>query len=198
VCVCVCVCVCVGVHFRRYVSVTLVQSLPTLCVHAGVMVTASHNPKCDDGYKVYAGNGSQIISPVDKQIADLILANLQPWGAVVDDYKHCDEKKLEANPLLKDVTVEAQNAYFAALKTRLCRFGPENAASANDSSKHRKMVYTAMHGVGTPFAVRAFEAFSLPALIQTKEMCQPDPDFPLAPYPNPEEGKGLSCTSCTT
>ena len=54
-----------------------------------------------------------------------------------------------------------------------------------------KFVYTAIHGVGTPIATRAFDTFSLKPFISTKEQSEPNPDFPTVVYPNPEEGKGF-------
>ena len=53
-----------------------------------------------------------------------------------------------------------------------------------------KFVYTAMHGVGTPFAKRAFEVFGLPPFISVDKQIKPDPDFSTVEFPNPEEGKG--------
>jgi phosphoglucomutase len=53
-----------------------------------------------------------------------------------------------------------------------------------------KFVYTAMHGVGTPYAKRSFEVFGLKPFIPVKEQVEPDPDFPTVAFPNPEEGKG--------
>jgi phosphoglucomutase len=62
--------------------------------------------------------------------------------------------------------------------------------SEDNANSKVKFVYTAMHGVGTPFAERAFEAFKLQPFIPVKEQVTPDPDFPTVAFPNPEEGKG--------
>jgi phosphoglucomutase len=62
--------------------------------------------------------------------------------------------------------------------------------SDDNAKSNVKFVYTAMHGVGTPFAERAFDAFKLAPFIPVKEQVKPDPDFPTVAFPNPEEGKG--------
>jgi phosphomannomutase len=74
----------------------------------GVMVTASHNPKADNGFKVYWSNGSQIIPPHDANIASAIDANLQPWQTY-------DIDGVTSHPLLKNVTDEIADAYFTAI-----------------------------------------------------------------------------------
>jgi hypothetical protein len=75
-----------GIPVVLYSRFAFTPLVPFGIVHtgavAGVMVTASHNPKQDNGYKVYAGNGAQIVSPVDKRIATAILGNLEPWADV--------------------------------------------------------------------------------------------------------------------
>jgi phosphomannomutase len=144
---------------------------------AGVMVTASHNPKVDNGYKVYWENGSQIIPPHDFEIAASIKKSLQPWG-------ECDTSSIRQSDLVVDATEEITAEYLGAMKTSFCRHFEANQKSP------LKIVYTPMHGVGHAFAKKAFELFGLPAYIPVEKQLHPDPDFPTVAFPNPEEGKG--------
>jgi phosphomannomutase len=151
------------------------------------MVTASHNPRQDNGYKVYGGNGAQIIPPTDEGIAAAILAHQAPWaayGGAVDGGS--GEAALLAHPLVEDpAPLVAQ--YTAALSGALCRHAAENADPA---LPRPGITYTAMHGVGRPFAVAAFAAFGHPPFTPVAAQVEPDAAFPTVEYPNPEEGKG--------
>lgn len=148
---------------------------------AGVMVTASHNPKADNGYKVYWANGSQIIPPHDAGIADKITDNLAPWRLYDDSL----ESLQQAFPtLLENPREELTKRYFELVRERSCRF-PE--ANANTSLK---IAYTAMHGVGHAFTSRSFAAFDHKPYVQVQAQLLPDPEFPTVAFPNPEEGKG--------
>ena len=136
----------------------------------GIMVTASHNPGSDNGYKVYIGGtvdgvnyrGSQIISPADKQISAEIekikslktIARAQTWEILSEDIveKYVDQTKALA-PRPGDL----------------------------------KIVYTAMHGVGTKTLQRVFHRAGFPSLILVAAQAQPDPNFPTLAFPNPEE-----------
>ncbi|XP_073813716.1 phosphoglucomutase 2 [Musca autumnalis] len=149
---------------------------------AGVMVTASHNPKEDNGYKVYWGNGAQIISPHDKGIQQSILENLEPkeesWNT--DFLKNCD--------LLEDPFEEMYASYYKTLLQHI----PQSFKDINKKQKDLgeiKFVYTAMHGVGWPYVEKAFEEANLPALLPVEEQKEADPEFPTVKFPNPEEGK---------
>lgn len=143
---------------------------------AGVMVTASHNPKDDNGFKVYWSNGAQIIPPNDVGIAEAIQANLKPW--------HTDYKLDTTNPLFVDASAEIMDSYFGQISARYCRLREQNKAAA------LKVTYTAMHGVGARYVTRALAAFDLPPYIPTPEQVEPDPEFSTVAFPNPEEGKG--------
>jgi phosphomannomutase len=150
---------------------------------AGVMVTASHNPKKDDGYKVYGHNGAQIISPIDKYIAAAIEANTEPWvpEAYASVKTDADLRAYAATlPAgaghVIDRTEELVASYIAEITSHLCRHKSENATSSI------KIAYTAMHGVGTPFARAMFHAFNHPAFVETVEQCSPDPDFPTVVF----------------
>lgn len=153
---------------------------------AGVMVTASHNPKEDNGYKVYGGLGAQIISPVDKYIATLIDSNLVPWDRTA--YVSVSEESIRAHPLcMPNQTQDMIEQYMTQATAALCRHAKENA----DASLARVGIcYTAMHGVGTPFTTALMQRFGLPAPTLTTQQVQPDPTFPTVAFPNPEEGKG--------
>ncbi|KAK4472742.1 hypothetical protein MN116_003966 [Schistosoma mekongi] len=143
----------------------------------GVMITASHNPKDDNGYKVYWSNGCQIISPHDKGISGCILESLIPletsWS--IDT--------VETNPLCLDPMPKLLKTYCRLQKGRLCFTESEN------SKCQIPFVYTPMHGVGWEAVKTLVSYFGFPPLEPVPEQIIPDPDFPTVDYPNPEEGR---------
>eukprot|EP00808_Paulinella_micropora_P028456 g79856.t1 len=147
----------------------------------GVMVTASHNPKQDNGYKVYWGNACQIIPPHDENIADAILRHLQPQPLALNFE---DEAAIRAHALCVDPTAAHTSAYLQEVAAKCCFTPQQNAQDV------LPIVFTAMHGVGHHWCEQSFKVFGLPAYIPTKEQQEPDPEFPTVDFPNPEEGKG--------
>ncbi|GAV02903.1 hypothetical protein RvY_13408 [Ramazzottius varieornatus] len=141
---------------------------------AGIMVTASHNPKEDNGYKVYWDNGAQITSPHDKGIAAAIEQNLQPWeGSWKIDTK---------NPLVIDELEVILKSYKEDL-AKMSLYRELNATTPV------KFVYTPMHGVGQSYIMDCLSVFRHKPFISVEEQKNPDGDFPTVRYPNPEEGK---------
>ncbi|WP_433919389.1 phospho-sugar mutase [Streptomyces canus] len=132
---------------------------------AGVEVTASHNPPRDNGYKVYLGDGSQIVPPADADIAAEIAAI-----ASLDDVPRPDT----GWQTLDDAVL---NAYLART----------DAVLAENSPRTARTVYTAMHGVGKDTLLAAFERAGFPTPDLVAEQADPDPDFPTVAFPNPEE-----------
>ncbi|ORX50843.1 hypothetical protein DM01DRAFT_1363573 [Hesseltinella vesiculosa] len=164
-------------YYRDLVHTPLVPyTIKKLKAAAGVMITASHNPKDDNGYKVYWENACQIIPPHDEGIAASILDNLVPWDW---DYDLVEKSDLCVDPTDEGV-IDAYFEELAALSTQ----------AQDNTSTDLRFVYTAMHGVGTPFAERAFDVFGLPPFVKVVAQTTPDPDFPTVAFPNPEEGKG--------
>jgi phosphomannomutase len=170
----------------------VVKKLGAAC---GVMVTASHNPKQDDGYKVYASDACQIRAPMDKAIADEILDNLEPWT----DYEKIiatRRQEFPNDPCLglsrPNTTTEMLKEYFKALEDSGLKTGqakiPNSGANSIDPPK---FAYTAMHGIGYPFARQVFETFEIPPFKAVPEQKEPDPTFPTVPFPNPEEKGAL-------
>jgi phosphomannomutase len=135
------------------------------CV-AGVVVTASHNPPQDNGYKVYLGDGSQIVPPADAEIAERI--------AAVAEHALGDIPRSVVHTTLGDELVEAYLARVASLV-------PPEAPRAVD------WVYTPLHGVGGSVVERVVVAAGFPAAAVVVEQADPDPDFPTVAFPNPEE-----------
>ncbi|MGW2703625.1 phospho-sugar mutase [Streptomyces sp. NPDC001340] len=132
---------------------------------AGVEVTASHNPPRDNGYKVYLGDGSQIVPPADAEIAAEI-------DAIVSLN---DVPRPDAGWETLDDTV--LDAYLART----------DAVLAPDSPRTARTVYTAMHGVGKDVLLAAFARAGFPEPVLVAEQADPDPDFPTVAFPNPEE-----------
>ena len=135
------------------------------CV-AGVVVTASHNPPQDNGYKVYLGDGSQIVPPTDAEIA-----------AQIADVAGGRWATLPREQARTDVQAELVDAYV----TRAASLVPESAP------RDLVWVHTAMHGVGSKTMRAVAEAAGLPAGREVAEQAEPNADFPTVAFPNPEE-----------
>lgn len=142
-----------------------------LATSAAIMVTASHNPPRDNGYKVYLGGangGSQIISPTDKEIAAKIrkVAESQTFDSIPksDDFQIVGD--------------ELRQAYVG-----------ETASLTGEilEGESLKIVYTAMHGVGWHVVEKLFEAVGLARPITVDAQLLPDGRFPTVAFPNPEE-----------
>ncbi|XP_064547838.1 phosphopentomutase [Drosophila montana] len=167
--------------FNRYAATPFVSfAIKELNCLAGVQVTASHNPKKDNGYKVYWTNGAQIISPHDSGIHKAILKNLEP----AENYWSVDEATLWSNELLSDPYERVETAYYAALLKTI----PDGLIKANGKCD-LSFAYTAMHGIGYPYVQKAFEQVNLQPVVPVVQQIEPDPEFPTTPMPNPEEGK---------
>ena len=131
---------------------------------AGVMVTASHNPPQDNGYKVYLGDGSQIVPPADAEISAAIDA-VGPLASVPrgDDWDTLGDEVLEA--------------YLDRVASLV------DPASPRDLS----IVYTPLHGVGRDVVLAAFDRAGFAAPTVVARQADPDPDFSTVSFPNPEE-----------
>ena len=160
----------VSVLPRPLPTPVLAFAVNELGADVGVMVTASHNPGSDNGYKVYLGGvvdgvtyrGSQIISPADKQISTHI-------------------KSIESLKLVK------RDTSWHVLDEDIVEKYVERTKVLAPRPGDLKIVYTAMHGVGTKTLQRVFHRAGFPSLILVESQAQPDPDFPTLPFPNPEE-----------
>lgn len=157
-------------------------------VVAGVMVTASHNPKQDAGYKVYYCDGCQIRPPIDTGIADCIGQNLKPWFDYATGLDACEKN----NGTLTNAaeTERLREMYYAAVENKLVKGCYEATFKKfNEEWKSPKVIYTAMHGVGAPYAKRSFATFGFPETFYHVVPAQenPDPEFPTVSFPNPGE-----------
>ncbi|HEY5981128.1 MAG TPA: phospho-sugar mutase [Microlunatus sp.] len=135
------------------------------CV-AGVVVTASHNPPQDNGYKVYLGDGSQIVPPADGEIAERI-----------EETTHRDLADLPRSDDYVELGAELRKAYVA----RVASLVPTGAP------RELNWVYTPMHGVGGAVVAEAVARTGFNGAEVVPEQADPDPDFPTVGFPNPEE-----------
>ncbi|MFJ9642926.1 MULTISPECIES: phospho-sugar mutase [unclassified Streptomyces] len=132
---------------------------------AGVEVTASHNPPRDNGYKVYLGDGSQIVSPADTKIAAEI-DRVETLASVP-----------RPDSGWEDLGDEVLRAYLERT----------DAVLTPGSARGVRTVYTAMHGVGKDVVLAAFARHGFPEPVLVAEQAEPDPAFPTVAFPNPEE-----------
>lgn len=142
---------------------------------AAIVITASHNPPKDNGYKVYDANGAQIVPPTDTHIA----AAIEAVGAATDVPRVDDPF---ASPLVAPVGDEVFARYLDDLRT---------ARTVDPSAKELVIVYTPMHGVGGRYVVEALAHFGYDKVSPVPEQFPPDGHFPTVAFPNPEEPGAL-------
>jgi phosphomannomutase len=170
-----------------------------LAASAGIMITASHNPRTDNGYKLYLSDGAQVIPPVDADIEARIVA----LSSLLD---------IPTAPLDSPFIIrhggEVADAYLSAITGRDAQperraggtwpsgtAGREPAVSAGrePADPHAlRVVYTPMHGVAGDLLLRAVQQAGFPRPHVVTVQAQPDPDFPTAAFPNPEEPTALT------
>ncbi|VDN02032.1 unnamed protein product [Thelazia callipaeda] len=163
--------------FSDYCPTPLVSyaTLKLVC-DAGLMITASHNPKYDNGYKAYWTNGAQILSPHDSEICRIAYENGEP------NSEYWNTSTLYSHPLFHSADSVLEK-YFNE-ESSLCHY-----ESLNEKCP-LKFTYTAFHGVGLPYVTKMMEVFKFRSknIVIVQEHAKPDPDFPTVPFPNPEEG----------
>jgi phosphomannomutase len=151
-----------------------------LDVSAGVMVTASHNPPDDNGYKVYLGgvnHGSQIVSPTDAEIEARILQVAKG-----------DIRDLPRSEQFEVASGDVEAAYIEATAAVATTTAPRDAVS---------FAYTAMHGVGWRTAEAVFERAGFSTAAVVLEQRDPDAAFPTVSFPNPEEPGAMDLAFAT-
>lgn len=156
----------------------LAHAVKHLNAAAGVMVTASHNPPQDNGYKVYWENGALIIPPHEQGISDAIdavsVADLKEIGAQPDEVGD------RARGHVRLVGDDVRDAYIAGI----CGMRVHHETGI-------RIVYTAMHGVGRRLLERVLKRVGHDDIHVVAEQAEPDGDFPTVNFPNPEEPGAL-------
>jgi phosphoglucomutase len=143
---------------------------------AGIVITASHNPKEYNGYKVYWEDGAQVLPPNDKGIINEVRSVL-----------HIEDVKFEANKnLIHSIGEQVEQAYFKNLESII--HAKDEIKKANDL----KIVYTSIHGTGITMVPKALHALGFSNVLVVKEQEIPDGNFTTVVSPNPEEREALS------
>ncbi len=160
----------------------LVHALKSSGADAGVMITASHNPSADNGFKLYLGErvvglegaGAQIVPPMDGRIEDAIR---------------------QAGPA---ASIPVAGSGWEVLDDRIVdTYVAATADLVADAPGPLRVVLTAMHGVGAEVAMRTLAAAGFADVVPVAEQCEPDPDFPTVEFPNPEEPGALDLAIAT-
>ncbi len=139
---------------------------------AGVQVTASHNPPRDNGYKVYLGDGAQIVPPSDAEIS----AQIDAVGPLATVPRAADD-----DPRLVPAGDALVDAYVAGAQ----------AQAVEPTARELGIVYTPLHGVGRDVLVEVLTGAGFAPPVVVAEQGAPDPDFPTVAFPNPEEPGAL-------
>ncbi len=144
---------------------------------AGIMITASHNPKEYNGYKVYGASGSQVVAPDDVGIVNEV-KKIQSFDQI--------KLSLDKSPLIEIVDLEFDFEYLDAIKN--LQVDPKEDKLAGE---HLKITYTPLHGCGQMLVPRALKSWNFSNINLVEHQITPDGDFPTVKSPNPENPEAL-------
>lgn len=147
---------------------------------AGIVVTASHNPKEYNGYKVYGDDGAQVVF----EAADAIMKNMNETD-ILEDVHTADEKEAREKGLINTIGAEVDEAFYKAVAS--VTINPEVIKKANLS-----FVYTPFHGAGNIPVREALRRAGVQNIEVVKEQEMPDGNFPTVKSPNPENPEGFA------
>jgi len=154
----------------------LSYAVRSLYCKAGIVITASHNPKEYNGYKVYWEDGAQVLPPHDKGIIAEVRKITGP-----------DFVKFNRNPnLIQTISEEVESSYFNEVKTLI------HASEAIQKANDLKIVYTSIHGAGITMVPRALEEIGFKNIHVVEKQATPDGNFSTVQSPNPEEKEALT------
>ena len=148
---------------------------------SGIVITASHNPKNYNGYKVYWEDGAQITAPKDKEIINEV-NNVKDF----EEIKMIDKEEAELNGLYNIIGKEIDDAYIKELKNQVI-----NPEVIKEMGKQIKIVYTPLHGTGNIPVQRILKELGFENVYVVPEQEKPDPEFSTVKYPNPEDKKAF-------
>lgn len=148
---------------------------------AGIVVTASHNPKEYNGYKAYGEDGGQL----PPESSDYVISIIDKLD-IFDDVLTTDYDKAVSEGLIEIIGEEVDNAYLAAVKEQSV-----NEEAARSLGDNFKLVYTPFHGAGNIPVRRILDMTGVKNVYVVKEQEMPDGDFPTLKSPNPEENEGF-------
>ncbi|MBI9034297.1 MAG: phospho-sugar mutase [Bacteroidales bacterium] len=154
----------------------LSYTIRELGCHSGLVITASHNPKEYNGYKVYWKDGGQVIAPHDKNIIDEVNA-----------ITSVEDVKFEGNPVLYETIGEEIDKKYIE-KVRQLTLSPELV----EKHKNLKIVYTPIHGTGVKLVPQSLDAYGFKSVYNVPEQDVIDGNFPTVHSPNPEESAALN------
>ena len=158
---------------KRQPTPLLAYAVRHLHAAAGIMITASHNPPADNGYKLYLKDGAQIVPPADLEI-EAAIRSLGPLSDV--------RVAAPGDRLILSCGDEVAGAYLDAI----CALSPAPKGAA-----WLRYIYTPLHGVAGDLALRAFDRAGFPPPDVVEAQAHPDPDFRTVAFPNPEEPGAL-------
>ena len=153
-----------------------------LHTYAGIMITASHNPKQYNGYKIYGEDGAQMppkesdmITRYIREVTDLFAIKLANQDALIED------------GVLKVIGDEVDQAYLAEVKQ--VTIDPELVA---EEGKTMKLIFTPLHGTGAMIGEKALRQAGFENFTMVPQQAQPDGDFPTVVKPNPEDPEAFN------
>jgi phosphomannomutase len=147
-----------------------------LSASAAVVVTASHNPPADNGYKVYGSNAAQIVAPIDTEIQEAIAE--APGAGAIDRVEGAFDG---ASPIVRPIDASILDCYWAEI----------SATRSRETGSALKVIYTPMHGVGGDVVFEVMERAGHTGIEAVPEQAEPDGEFPTVEFPNPEEPGAL-------